>query len=484
MTNMGGMAANCTYHAKEPSVEYCDQCRANLCYVCTYSHRATYPAHVAIDKQSAAKAILERMFYKLNYCVPTECAGLREMLAEYRGKLAELLRKLELAMDKVLSGVGKEIEQVDKQRMEWNRDIERGRKMYAELFGKFQKGEYDTVIVQAGERGWFHDLVPPCKVPSFLAISLAERALRKLCGELNRDLSPEKREDIESELPVVHFVDDSKVPTVLHCYYVLEGRTRSTELSGVKLSRYFDSAQLCNSVYVTGGYADMKAVAEVYSWPVSGEVCGVAHRAGMLYPKFNHTLVTVPGEIMYCLGGSVVGPHDDKLDTSVCEQYSPDLDSWTEAPSLNSRRCGVLACVVNRRYLYVFGGRASRESRDCGIVEVLDRLMESAGWIMLRTEGTWVPRHSGAAVQVGENAILLMGGYSEKSLGLVEEFSTAVNRFEDRRKMPQVSSFQQRKAVVCGGEVYIADYYYGCLYRYRHATKEWKIVQRANWIGK
>ncbi len=128
-------------------------------------------------------------------------------------------------------------------------------------------------------------------------------------------------------------------------------------------------------------------------------------RADMLQPNHWHTVVAVLGRVVYSIGGhrQIGGVHNE------CEAYCCATDRWRTAPKLTEKKCLVGACVLDERFVYVFGGEFGQGYLNT--IERLDTLEESAGWTAVPYSGRdLVARRSPCMIQVGVERMLVMGG--------------------------------------------------------------------------
>ena len=477
------MKAECTYHSSEDSIEFCDVCCINLCTLCAYSHKATFPCHIPVTKKAAAKQAMDDICAKVGYCVPIECELLIEMFEEKKLNIIESVKNTEVTAKKILENIESDLIILRKSCAEWVKIREKATRLCRELACKYVAEDYNSFFAYLSNESWIYTASPPNKIPSFLGLTILEKCLAKTLVEIKRQLPAYSVSNIAgSEPPIIHLIEESPILT-LHCYNICEAKSRSFRIPSKSVGWHYDSALLRGAVYIVGGYEGMKAKSEVFSYKMGKEnELIVARKADMICPRFNHTLVTIPGELLYAIGGSSIGPRDNKLDLSSCEVYYPDSDQWHDVPSLNEARSGIIVCLFESRYIYTFGGLSMAKAKDLETIEVFDRCAETAGWVIIRPLNAWTGRHSGGAVQISATSILIFGGYNEKSLDSVIEFNPIINNFVERDPMPQVSSFQQRKAVMSGDSMYTADYFYKFLFKFTPRTKEWSIIHRKNWI--
>ena len=137
-------------------------------------------------------------------------------------------------------------------------------------------------------------------------------------------------------------------------------------------------------------------------------------RTPMHIEKRNHSLAGIESSnAFYSIGG-----YNQKLGyLSACEKYSMIENDWKMMPSLREARQDPTPCIVNSRYIYLFGGAIySNGSWTYPLtIEYFDTLSEINEWnkISYKYQVEWTGRiHIGAA-QISEHRILLFGGYNK-----------------------------------------------------------------------
>jgi len=123
-------------------------------------------------------------------------------------------------------------------------------------------------------------------------------------------------------------------------------------------------------------------------------------------------LIGILNKWIYVMGGVIDGPNAEMTFSEKCFKYSVQGDKWEKIPSMNFKRPGNSACVVNERFIYVTGGynipfKASH-------FEMFDTLDENQGWtkIKLKCEQSQYTADK-INIQISPNSLLILGGMDD-----------------------------------------------------------------------
>ena len=250
------------------------------------------------------------------------------------------------------------------------------------------------------------------------------------------------------------------------------------------------SIYICSRYFLSGGRNENpKELSQFYinnTYEFDFESISFVSKAPMHIEKRNHLLAGVEGSrTFYVLGG-----YNQKLGyLSVCEKYSMDEDNWKLMPSLREPRQDPTPCIVDSRYIYLFGGAVYiNNSWSYPLtIEFFDTFNEINEWnkVSYTFDATWSGRiHLGAA-QINDNKILLFGGYNKAGqnddcfeYNILEKTIVPV---EENKKLPKGASFICRSAGVFVG----SDFVYAMaansfdLFMYYKETSKWTV--NSNW---
>jgi len=126
---------------------------------------------------------------------------------------------------------------------------------------------------------------------------------------------------------------------------------------------------------------------------------------GMLYPKRQHTMVSVENRFIFSIGG-----YDalNKEHIKICERYDETL-KWVRMPDLSKERRGITGVYLSN-HLYAFAGNCE------STVNVFERMNISSccSWELLKVNlGSFGQRFLAAGVAISNTEMLLFGGYDK-----------------------------------------------------------------------
>ena len=134
------------------------------------------------------------------------------------------------------------------------------------------------------------------------------------------------------------------------------------------------------------------------------------------------SLVNFKDEFVLATGGHSLMPR------SSVEAYSVTDDIWSEAPSLNRKRCSHSSCALDSR-VYVFGGQALNKGKDwvnLNSIEWLDAARWFEGhqtqWFLIRPAKALIKaRATSLFCAISSSELLIMGGYEDNG-ELIRDF--------------------------------------------------------------
>lgn len=433
---------------------------------------------------------------------PTDTTSLSRALEERRAALHTLLGEIRAGVDKLCSSLESDISALAADNRSWLKKQDEACRLYRTLSETYQAGKTEEFAANYGRAiSLTQTVLSERPVPSLLDLGVLQTEIHKVSLEIQRRVnaksadgekssSADKVKSKDTEEPWIHIVEASSKLPVLSLYNIETGIRRRVELANLPANlNCFDSAQLCNTVYIVGGYTASRVLSSVFSYLLSSRFSGVNQRPDMLFPRYNHTLCASPARTLIAIGGCSCDSHGTAKDLDTCEQFDPGSGRWTELPRLSEPKHSAAVCLFDSRYIYAFGG-ASVSRGTLGSVEVLDILAEKGEWLRLpisssdTTQQELMTRRCAAAIQLDQTHIMIFGGYKSASLGSVVRYNTATAQCEEEvHRLPQISSFQQRKPVRHAEEIYLPDYYYGNVNIFGLKKGDWRVVTKYNWTS-
>jgi len=477
----------CKNHSKELAVIYCIECNFCICADCAQSHNATFPEHHEFNIQTYLKSLIDQAYGKILHFQPIDFKSLMCLFEEKSTKIKENMQKIQKAIDTVSQNFLTEMKEIQSQTQNWEKEKSEGILRKLEIENYINHGKYIHALKLIDEENGKgnKNIFNHNKIPSILPLTLIEQNLYKISLDLQNYLFPQKNNMPIQQNPAIHILEDGKYPK-LHLFFPINNQSKSVEIKYFNLPNFYDSCIIQNTVYITGGYEDLKANNNCYGINIEkiipNKKITAERKSDMKFSKFNHTLLPISGNLLYSLGGFSLNSHSEKIDLPICESYNLEMNFWEDLPNLNEPRGAISGCLFEKRFVYAFGGLSVGKGTVSNIIEIFDIFNQSAGWVIIKPEGELLPRHSSATIQMSENSILIFGGYNEKSLDSVIEFNTSTNKIIPQNSLPQVSSFQQRKAIIFNDAIFAPDYFYKCVYKYVLRNKEWLIMHKNNWI--
>jgi len=185
---------------------------------------------------------------------------------------------------------------------------------------------------------------------------------------------------------------------------------------------YFDTAQIKNFIYFTGGGTPASETSPEQFYQITmrmtimPSMVTVADKlANMNVPRANHTMKVVADKYLYVIGGT-----NTSGNLSGCEEYDIASNKWREIASLNESKKWVSVCSFKVKHLYAFGGYINDEPKASSLIETLDieKPLEKL-WEIVKIESggelfkdTFLP----GVVPIADNCILIFGGITKKEI--------------------------------------------------------------------
>ncbi len=276
---------------------------------------------------------------------------------------------------------------------------------------------------------------------------------------------------------------DQRRPQELYILDVLDLTRQKYVISNMKIPPDSAGIFINDRYYLTGGRNEAKPVQYRHTFRLSPPYSKFDPLANMTMEKRNHVLASVDRRAFY----AICGFNERSGYLSVCEKYSIESDSWTLMPSTKEARQDPTPCVVDGRFIYIFGGALYEENEWAYsmTVESFDTMNEQQGWKKMshRYTPAWTPRVYVGAIQVGAEAVMLFGGYNGVHQNRCYKYNLAEGVIEVlETKLPMGSSFISRNAqpLLCGSKVYAVGANSFNTFCLDLKEGQWKMVFRGN----
>lgn len=248
----------------------------------------------------------------------------------------------------------------------------------------------------------------------------------------------------------------------------------------------FDSAQIGNQIYFTGGGGPIgKGSGDQFLQTTSRVTIlqdfdtTIDKLANMNVGRANHTLVAVNANTLYAIGGS-----NTKDEIPACEVYTIDKNTWKNCASLNQKKMWITVCVVDSRYLYAFGGSTNLQPKESNMIEFLDTEDQTAKlWTKIElTSGVdiWPRSFLTGSFQVSPDTILVFGGIiNQKESDESYYFDFKKKIMSKGPKMKVKDAFYRSVPAVSGSQMIIVGSNEGHVYDIK--DKKWSLLERETW---
>ena len=284
----------------------------------------------------------------------------------------------------------------------------------------------------------------------------------------------------------IHFCDDQKNKCI--GFYSLKDKSvRKLEVP-YETVFLFDSVQIKDSIFFSGGgMPSSETKGEQFFQTFmkltikSDFETSIEKLANMGVPRANHTLVALNDTTLYAIGGC-----NTKAEISACEEYSMDKKKWRDCASLNEKKMWMSVCVVDSRYLYVFGGSTNMKAKETDMIECLDTSDVSAKiWTKIDLaagKDVWPKCFFVGSYQIGPDAIILFGGLvSQAEVDSTYIFSPKTKTVTKGTKLACRDAFYRTKPGVWGNELVVVGSSEGDMHTYNIIEKKWTVIKKAMW---
>ena len=292
---------------------------------------------------------------------------------------------------------------------------------------------------------------------------------------------------MEKESVFSHYCDDER--NELFTAFSLKDRTSRRYDVPYSTVFLFDSAQISNQIYFTGGGLPESDTEEQTFFATAVRV--TIHSTlettneklpNMLVARASHTLVALANKEIYAIGGC-----NSTGDLKLCEAFDILKNKWKKCPSLTENKIWVSVCSFNNRYLYAFGGGASQDSEtNSNVIEFYDTTLSDAKqWsrVTLNKGKEFFQRCIFVGVmQVSPENILIFGGHVDKDASCDSFlFSPSTRQFTECGKLAKRDEFYRTKPEILGNELMIVGSAQSDLHIYNTVSKMWTIVYKSAW---
>lgn len=244
-------------------------------------------------------------------------------------------------------------------------------------------------------------------------------------------------------------------------------------LAGFVLPFRFVAIETQNNVYLNGGDNDHGIY--LNSHHLYDELRGGLVALGsMNQARSRHALASVHNKI-YAIGGEC-----ENGVLSHCEHYNIKEDRWVAVKKLREARCGLSACSLKTN-VYAIGGW---DKDYLGVIEELNTAEESKGWTVIRVDKKTAlkPVQAAGAVAVGEEEILIFGGYLENEAltNKCYSFHPKDSKIVKKREMESEDAFIASEMRKIDNTVYAFGYTKGGIHSYDIATGNWHFTPQSS----
>ncbi len=284
-----------------------------------------------------------------------------------------------------------------------------------------------------------------------------------------------------------HYCDDEK--NKLFVVYSLKDRTSRKYDVPYNTHFLFDSAQIGNQIYFTGGGLPAGSEKEEVFFKTSARVTihanlssGTEMLSDMLVPRANHTLVALGTTALFAVGGC-----NNLGDTASCEMYEVAGGVWKQCPSLTEQKKWATVCTLGSKFLYAFGGVTKDTKKDSDVIECLDveHGFTAPTWTVFHLEKgkeLWKRCVFMGASEIAPGQILLFGGLVNKA-DSAESFIFAPANKSLTRTAPlaEPEEFYRTKPQILGNELMMVGSTMCDLHVFKIPAKMWAMTEKNTW---
>eukprot|EP00826_Nyctotherus_ovalis_P027459 TRINITY_DN2146_c0_g1_i1.p1 TRINITY_DN2146_c0_g1~~TRINITY_DN2146_c0_g1_i1.p1 ORF type:complete len:306 (-),score=89.47 TRINITY_DN2146_c0_g1_i1:1409-2326(-) len=286
----------------------------------------------------------------------------------------------------------------------------------------------------------------------------------------------------------MHYCEDPKAKQLVLCDMKDIKAIQTWRLnSPYDSSYYFDTVQVKNFIYFTGGGTPVSEASPEQFYQITmrmtimPSMVTVADKlANMNFPRANHTMEAVGGTRLYVVGGS-----NSSGNLSSCEEYNIAENKWREIAPLNEKKKWISVCAYKAKHLYAFGGYLSDESNASDLIEVLDMENPLKAWEVVKIESgeelfknTFLP----GAIPVADDCILVFGGIVKTEVkDACFAFDPVKRTLTKRRGILKKDSFYRTKYGKKGDTFGIVGAHDGDLHYYDSTKGKWGLMLKKIW---
>lgn len=488
----------CEKHKGHQLNKFCESCKTLICENCKPEH---VPKHVVYTLEEFGQKLIQQL------CKEKDAALFEEICkldAELSSEVKKLKTWFENIQKKVIESIHQCMNEVMNEVLEQTNEKLRQKKVQMEEIMKAGNEEKEKVVAEikdliAGSKFSeiykYKDLYFQCiENNRFIASMASSKGMWIQHIKKIKDISTESLKGIVSSslnhifyVPLLYIIPNKSDQIMI--YDPATKSRRVFTMEGIQKTKHFDSLLIRNSIFITGGQDDenktlSKNVFE-YELLETGNI--LSQKADMLKGRFGHKNISVIDSFIYSLGG-VTGSLLGTKYTNHCEKYDRVYDRWVEVKPLHENKGYMSACQFKERFIYVFGGFSDDvASESSSIVELLDTMIESEGWKIVKFTNVnkkWAPISQAGVFQIGKQMLLLFGGRSSKSQFSADCFIFNIKDNTMKQlecKTAHATSFYQRSIVTYKDELYSFDATENNLHIFEPLGIKWKVIKRSEW---
>jgi uncharacterized repeat protein (TIGR02543 family) len=227
--------------------------------------------------------------------------------------------------------------------------------------------------------------------------------------------------------------------------------TYSTDLSSLNFRRQKHvSTKLANGkVLITGGFhgGQYNSSNPYYECEIYDSATDlISLTDSMSYPRQTHTLTLLPNGKVLAVGGSAgANPAISTNYLNSCELYDPNSGTWTAAASLNIKRYGHIAILLNTGKVLIAGGFGTTGFLNS--CELYDPEFDT--WSM--TGSLAVGRNVTSATLLQNGEVLISGGYNVTSLSSCELYNPLDGVWSSTTGQLNTSRYRHTSTLISSG---------------------------------
>jgi len=291
---------------------------------------------------------------------------------------------------------------------------------------------------------------------------------------------------MKAESELTHVCDDQK--NVYFCLINLKEKTPRRLEVPYESAYFFDSLQIGNQIYFTGGGMPAKECNEEEYYTIAirltitSDIDPIQEKlSSMNIARANHTMVALDSSQIFVIGGC-----NSKAEIQSCEQYKESLHKWNEIASLNEKKKWVSVCTFASRYLYCFGGSTNKHLAESDAIETLDTTnLAAKTWTNIKLESgkeLWKGGFFYGLIQLDKEMLLIFGGIkANKEVDDTCFYYPLLNKIVKGPKLNRPDVFFRSKPAVYGNEIIVAGTANSDLHIYKKDEKIWSLLKKSSW---